>query len=55
MCCVCRLYGVLGALLRVVYMAGVPDGFWFVNQMFPTVTQLTVEDVVGHIADQIYG
>ena len=40
-------YGVLGALLRVEYMAGVIHGFWLLNPMFPTVTQLFVVDIVG--------
>ena len=49
------LCGVYGALFRDVYMAGVTDAFWFLNPMFPTVTQLTVVDAVGHLADQIHG
>ena len=55
MCSVCRVYGVYGAVLLLVYMAGETDGFWFLNHMFPTVTQLIVVDVVGHLSDQIHG
>ena len=32
--------------MAVLDMAGVTDGFWFLNPMFPTVTQLIVVDVV---------
>ena len=31
------------------------DGFWFYNPMFPTVTNLTVVAVDGHLAEQIHG
>ena len=48
--------GVRGALFNVVRVAGDTDGFfWFLNRTFPTVTQLIVVDVVGHLADQIHG
>ena len=36
-------------------MAGVTDGFRFSNPMFPTVTELIVVDVVGHLAEHMHG
>ena len=36
-------------------MAGVTEGFWFVNPMFHTVTQLMAVHVVNNLAEQIHG
>ena len=45
-----------GALLPLVYyMAGETEGFWFVNPMFHTVTQLMTVHVGNNLADQIHG
>ena len=52
---VCRVHGVFGALSLLMCMTSVTEGFWILNPMFPTVTQLIVADVVGHLADQIHG
>ena len=54
--CVCGMGGVCGVLCAVcVVFYGVLGVLLRLNPMFPTVTQLFVVDVVGHVAEQIHG